>query len=818
MNKVKSMDGIKVKKRSGDLEKLNLDKINKSAERACKNLTNVSASEIVLDASISLFEGITTEEIDKALILSARTKIEKEPEYSRVAAQLLLNNLYKEAFGAGVDDELFEEQYRQSFIENINVLVEDERLDVRLLDFDLDYLSSKLDLSRDSLFKYLGIQTLYDRYFIHKNGVHLETPQAFFMRVAMGLCLNEKNKEDKAIEIYNAISQFLYMPSTPTLFNSGTVHPQLSSCYLSTLDDSEDGIMGTWHDQARLSKYAGGIGVDAHPIRGMNAFIKKTNGKSSGPVPFLKILNDTLVAFNQGGKRKGAGCVYFEPGHIDFEDILELKKNTGDDRRRCHDLNTAAWIPDLFMDKVIADEDWYMFSPDETPDLHELYGKAYNKRYNYYVKKAKSGKMKLFKNVKAKDLFKKILKSLFETGHPWICFKDAANICYSNKNAGVIHSSNLCTEILRHTIATIYKMGIKEKIGETAVCNLASINYAAHLIFDEEKQRYFIDKEKLAKTVKIAIRGLDNVIDINFYPIQEAELSNKKHRPIGLGAMGFVDVLNAFNISYESQEAVELASELQEIVSFHAIQASVDLAKERGAFSSYEGSEWSKGNLPQDMFALLHEERGTNSNVPEAKIASRNWENLRTKMLVHGIRNASVMAIAPTATISYICGCEPSIDPSFSMLYSYDTLSGSFTMINEWFVKKAKEAGLWSDGLIMALKQVDGDVSKLVIPDEFKKQFKTAFDWDYRYLVDCAAARQQWIDMGQSFNIFVDKPSLKYLADIYLYCYAKGLKTTYYCRGKAISKVEKSTVESIKEPSVCSIEAMKRGEVCESCQ
>lgn len=1173
MNKVKSMDGIRVTKRSGELEKLNLDKINKSAERACRNLNNVSASEIVLDASISLFNGITTEEIDKALILSARTKIEKEPEYSRVASQLLLNNLYKEAFGVGVDSELFEDQYRQAFIENVNVLVEDDRLDARLLNFDLEYLASKLDLSRDSLFKYLGIQTLYDRYFIHKEGIHLETPQAFFMRVAMGLCINEKNKNERALEIYEAISQFLYMPSTPTLFNSGTLHSQLSSCYLSTMDDSEDGIMGTWHDQARLSKFAGGLGIDAHPIRGMNAYIKKTNGKSSGPIPFLKILNDTLVAFNQGGKRKGAGCVYFEPSHIDFEDILELKKNTGDERRRCHDLNTAAWVPDLFMKKILSNEDWYMFSPDETPELHELYGKAYVKKYNFYVKKAKAGKLKLFKVVKAKDLFKKMLTALFETGHPWICFKDASNICYSNKNAGVIHSSNLCcmtddqrvvtnkglltvkelyqlqeevlvmgreksetaskmfmpkinseivkiltsdgydhkvtldhkvwvknkgwveakdltnrdkiliqqkeglwgqehnpelafltgmisgdgtfgndgtsaiidlwlndrkliteiessvknltgvdskfvecneqkvrltsaslckilkekdfvrynklkvpdfiwkgtketvcqylrgiyycdssiqgvegnqttvflasiskewlkeiqlllanlgiksklthqrkdaelrmmpdgrggekeylcqplyrllitsiqgckilndniklgehknhqqfleniqkkgyiqkmytdfiglekcenenaycltvnsdehswtvnglitknTEILRHTIATLYDMGIKKKIGETAVCNLASINYAAHLVYDADTDSYYIDKEKLAKTVKTAIRGLDNVIDINFYPIQEAKLSNDNHRPIGLGTMGFVDVLNAFNIPYETKEAIELASELQEIVAFHAIEASVDLAKERGVFSTYEGSEWSKGNLPQDMFQLLHEERGTDANVPAAKLPKRSWDNLRTKMLVHGMRNASVMAIAPTATISYICGCEASIDPSFSMLYAYDTLSGSFTMINEWFVNKAKKLGLWSDSLIMALKQVDGDVSKLVLPDEIKRQFKTAFDWDYHYLVDCAAARQQWIDMGQSFNIFSDKPSLKHSAEIYLYCFERGLKTTYYFRSRAASKVEKSTVEAIKEPvqSTCSIEAMRRGETCESCQ
>lgn len=815
MNKANSMDGIRVKKRGGNLEKLDLDKINKSAQRACLGLAEVSASEIVLDASLSLFDGITTVEIDKALILSGRTKIEKEPAYAYATARLLLNNLYKEAFGAGVENELFEEQYRQAFIENVNVLVEDSRLDEQLLGFDLELLASKLVIDRDNLFKYGGLQTVYDRYLIHKDKVRLETPQAFFMRVAMGLALNEKDKNEKAIEFYNVISQFLYMPSTPTLFNSGTTHSQLSSCFLSTVDDSEDGIMGTWHDQARLSKYAGGLGIDAHPIRGTGAYIKGTNGESSGPVPFLKIFNDILIAFNQSGKRKGSGVVYFEPSHIDIEDILELKKNTGDERRRCHDMNTALWIPDLFMKRVLGDGEWCLFCPSETKDLHELYGKAYEKRYAYYVKKGKAGKLKLFKAMKAKDLFKKILTSLFETGHPWICFKDASNICYSNKNAGVIKSSNLCTEILRHTIATLYELGWKKKVGETAVCNLGSINYRAHLKIDEEIDKPYIDEELLLKTVKTAIRMLDNVIDINFYPIKEAENSNLKHRPIGLGTMGFTDVLNAFRIPYDTKEAVELASELQEIVAFHAIETSVELAQERGQFSTYEGSEWSKGNFPQDMFAALHALRGTEANVPKAKLKERAWENLRLKMLTSGIRNSSIMAIAPTATISTIAGCAPSIDPDYSLLYSYDTLSGSITVINEWFVQHAKEAGLWCEELLIAVKKVDGDVSKLNLPDEFKRQYKTAFDLDYHYLVDCAAARQQWVDMGQSFNIFCNSKSMKHCADIYLYCYQRGLKTTYYFRSLGASKVEKSTVSA--SPSTCSIEAMQRGEICESC-
>jgi ribonucleoside-diphosphate reductase alpha chain len=813
------MSNIQVKKRDGNLEKLDFNKINKSAERATNGFKNVSASEIVLDASLGLFDGISTIDIDKALILSARAKIEREPEYSYVAASLLLNSLYKEVFGAGVDDELFEEQYRQAFIENIYQLVELGRLNPSCLDVDLEFLSKKLVIERDRKFKYLGLQTLYDRYFLHEQGRRLETPQAFFMRVAIGLCFNEeKDREKRIVEFYDVISQFLYMPSTPTLFNSATTYSQLSSCYLSTVDDSEDGIMGTWHDQARLSKYAGGLGIDANNIRGTNADIKGTNGKSSGPVPFLKILNDVLNAFNQSGKRKGAGCVYFEPWHIDFEDILDLRKKTGDERRRCHDMNTAAWCPDLFFEKVLKEEEWYMFSPDETPDLHSLYGEDFNKRYKHYVKKAKSGKMKLFKVVEAKNLFKKILVSLFETGHPWICFKDASNICYSNKNAGVINSSNLCTEILRHTIATLYKMGQKSKVGETAVCNLGSVNYKEHLVYDEETDTYTLDKKKLAKTVATAIRMLDNVIDLNFYPIEEARKSNFAHRPIGLGTMGLTDVFNAMGINYDCQEAIDLSSELQELVSYNAIKTSVDLAKERGPFSSYEDSEWSKGNFPQDMFQQLHEYRGTEANVPDNKISDRTWNNLRIKMLTHGIRNASLLAIAPTATISYICGCGQSIEPDYALLYSYDTLSGSFTMINEWFVKEAKKRGIWCEELLTAIKQVDGDITKINVSDDLKKQFKTAFDLDYRYLIDCAAARQQWIDMGQSFNIYSDKTSLKYNADIYLYCYKRGLKTTYYFRGRAASKVEKSTVEAVKEPSTCSIEAMKRGEICESCQ
>lgn len=824
MQKANLVSDIFVTKRNGNLEKLDLDKINKSAERACENLPDVSVQSVVEDAHMQFYDKIQTAEIDKALILSARTKIEQEPSYSYVAARLLLNNIYKEVFGCGVEQELFKEQYRQSFIENINELVDAGRLDERMLDFDLDTLAENLVLERDNLFKYLGIQTLYDRYFIHIDGVKKETPQAFFMRIAMGLSLNEKNKTAKAIEFYHILSQFLGMNSTPTLFNSGTTHPQLSSCFLSTIDDSLDGIMGTMNDQSKLSKYAGGLGVDFTPVRGMMSHIKGTNGRSSGVVPFMKIFNSVLLAFNQSGLRNGSGAAYLETWHIDFPEFLDLRKETGDDRRRTHDMNTAAWVSDLFMEKVKAEEEWFLFSPDETPDLHSLYGKEFEKRYAHYVRRAKMGKIKNFTSMPAKELFKKMIVSLAETGHPWICFKDASNICYSNKNEGVVNSSNLCTEILRHTLASLYnKEGEKIRIGETAVCNLASINYKAHLEYDKLKDKWRINKVKLAKTVTYLIRMLDNVIDLNYYTIPEAKKSNMAHRPIGLGKMGFVDVLHAFEIPYESQEAVELASELDEFVSYHAIKASCMLAKERGAFSTFEGSEWSEGNLPQDMFDKLFEERGKSKDVPSTKLGEAKWNALRSLVTTIGVRNASILATAPTATISYICGCRQSIEPDPFVLFSYGTLSGSFTMIDEWFVEKAKKDGLWSKELLQEIKEADGNIAKVNVPEKYKKQFKSAFDMDYKYLVDAAAARQQWIDMSQSFNIYNASNSIKEKAEIYLYCYEKGLKTTYYFRSLGASTVEKSTTSkkdssAEKSLSLCSIEARLRGEECESCQ
>jgi len=1184
MNEGTLMPNVSVKKRHGNTEPLILDKINKSAERACEGLENVSASEIVLDASFQLYDGVPTIEIDKSLILSARAKIEKEPNYSYVAARLLLNNLYKEVFNTGVEHDLFEDQYKQAFIDNLYEMVDAERINPELLNFDLEMLSEALVIERDLKFKYLGIQTIYDRYLIHIEGRKMETPQAFFMRVAMGLAYDDENKEQKALEYYHSMSQFLYMPSTPTLFNSGTNFPQLSSCYLSTMDDSEDGIMGTIHDQARLSKFAGGVAIDWGYVRGEGARIKKTNGKSSGPIPFMKILNDTLVAFDQGGKRKGAGVSYLPDWHLQVEDFCDLKKNTGDERRRCHDMNTALWCSDLFFKKVFYEKDsyWYLFSPDEVSDLHDSYGKDFEKKYNKYVSLAEAGKIKTFKKVEAKSLFKKILISALSTGHPWICFKDISNILYTNKNEGIVHSSNLCTEILRHTKKTLYEMGQKKVLGETAVClaegslvltdngylpieecndkyvytqytsdsdfiqnksfekakliyngekyvykitlnngyeleatdnhpiltkykdnsklrykkndysipdgyqwkqlknikigdfiaiscndslskekivqdddyltagwilgdgwqaysnygvcfgptefkakdfvmnkikewfianisdsgngrfpqfeakpdkngvfcwasgnqlwkdflekkfgfkqalaknkdiyecirnkdlnkkasflsglfsadgcalidtkgrisvcltsaskqlllstqkilnefgirsiivdsyprkryqgslrihgykecksfydninfllcenksnklrdflnkniesnigarncskvqsielvgvkkvydlclekkhhfvangivvhncNLASINLVEHVYFNEDKKVWLIDYTKLAKTVETAINSLDDVIDKNHYPIKEAQKSNLRHRPIGLGIMGFSDLLHILEIPYESQSAVDIAGGVQEFIYYHAIKTSIKLAKEKGKFKSYKNSEWDSNGLPHQLYKDLEKFRGKKIRVPSYN--ELDWEPLCQDLGRYGIRNSSLLAIAPTATISSIVGCSQSIEPDYGIIYVYSTLSGEFTIINEHFVKRMKSLGLWCNELVDAIKKADGDVLQLNIPDEIKEEYKGAFDIDYRYLVDAASARQKYIDMGQSFNIYCGKPSMKYLADIYQYCWEKDLKTTYYVRAKAASKVEKSS---------CSIEAMKRGEICESC-
>ena len=811
------MQNLKVKKRNGKLEEFDVEKINKCVYRACEGIdgNNVSASEIILDAQLQLFDKITTKEIDEALILSARAKIEKEPNYSKVASALAANALYKEVFRESVDSDTFELQYRKSFVQNIKKLVKEDILSAKLLDFDLKKLSVAMQPERDSLFKYLGLQILIDRYFIRVSNKIMETPQAFWMRVAMGLAINEENKEERAIEFYNLFSNMLYTPSTPTLFNSGTTHSQLSSCYLNTFDDSIDGIFeGVWQE-ARKSKYAGGLGFDVSNFRASGAYIKGTNGISGGLVPWLKILNDTLVAVNQGGKRPGAGCAYLEPWHLDFEDFLNLRRNTGDDRLRCHDMNTASWVPDLFMQKVKNNEQWYMFCPSDCRDLHETFGQEFEKVYNEMCQKAENGELSNYRTVNAKDLWKKMLKVLFETSHPWITFKDPSNIRYSNQHLGVVHSSNLCTEILLHTKPSSYENGTKTEIGETAVCNLGSVNLKNHLRIPSEANQPRIDRELLASTVKTAIRILDNVIDLNFYPTEEARNSNMQHRPIGLGMMATHDVLQILDIQYDSDEAVKFVDELTEFFSYNAILASSELAKEKGSYKTYSGSLWDKNILPIDTYNNLMSIRG--NKTTQVGSEDIDWEGLREHITKYGIRNSNTMAIAPTATIGYINGVEQSIEPNFSVMFVYECKSGNFYVTNEQFVNDMKKEGLWSPQLAEAVKDVDGDVTLLDIPEKYIEKYKTAFDRDMFKLIQCTAARQKWIDQGVSFNLYNKETSLKYLNDIYMAAWEAGLKTTYYLRNRGASKVEKSTKKEYTEEEqiACSI---ANPEACEACQ
>ena len=786
------IDDFLVKKRNGRLQKIDINKINICAQRACDDLEDVSASEIVIDANVQLYDKIPTKEIDKALIMSARAKIEKEPNYSHVAAKLLLGNIHKEVFGSSVDKDAFDHQYRLSFIKNIKLLTNEGILNKKLLEYDLKKLSESLRLDRDHKFKYLGLQILHDRYLLHVKGRRLESPPSFWMRVAMGLALNEKNKEQKAIEFYEAISSFRLCPSTPTLFNSGSVRSQLSSCYLNTFDDSIDGIFdGAWQE-ARKSKYAGGLCFDVTNFRSAGSHIKGTNGTSSGLVPWLKIFNDLLVAVNQGGKRPGAGCAYIEPWHLDIEDFLDLKKNTGEERRRCHDLNTANWLPSLFLDYVEKNKDWYLFSPSEVKDLHNSYGETFNKKYKKYCKMADEGEIDNFKIISAKDLWKKMLRALFETGHPWMTFKDSANIRYSNKHEGVVNSSNLCTEIFLHTKPSEYKEGVKEEVGETAVCNLSSVNLKEHLN-DNGKLNFKV----LSKTISTQMRMLDNVIDLNFYPTQEAKKSNLSHRPVGAGTMGWADVFHSYQVDFSTEEAVKFSDELYEFISYHCIMNSSKLAKEKGVYSTYKGSTWSEGILPIDTYRDLMEFLKQKPIIHRGKkfCPELEWKNVRDHIKHHGMRNSNTMAIAPTATISYIQGCSPSIEPDFSVLFVYENKSGNLFITNEWFVKECKKMGIWNQGLVDIVKSVNGDLSQLngEIPQEIKELHKTAFNHDQFKLIESAAARQKWIDMGQSLNLFNKNNSLKYLNDLYFHARNKGLKSTYYLRNKSASKIEKST-------------------------
>ena len=818
-----SSKNIQVKKRNGRLQDLDINKINLCAERCCEGIEGVSWSEVVLDAHVQLYDKITTKEIDKALIMSARQKVEKEPNYSYVAGRLLLATIHKEVFKESRNKDSFKDQYKSHFIKNIKKLINEDILDERLLEFDLERLSENIDTERDLKFKYLGLQVIYDRYLLQLNESRMETPQAFWMRVAMGLALNEKNKNEKAIEFYNVLSEFRVCCSTPTLFNSGTTHSQLSSCYLNTFDDSIDGIFeGLWQE-ARKSKFAGGLGFDVNNFRAANSHVKGTNGKSSGLIPWLKIYNDTLIAVDQGGKRPGAGCAYIEPWHLDIEDFLDLKKNTGDERRRCHDMNTANWLPNLFFEKIKKDEDWYLFSPSDTRELHDLYGKDFDSAYKKYCKKAESGEIENYRVVKAKDLWKRMLRVLFETGHPWMTFKDNANIRYSNNHEGVIHSSNLCTEIFLHTKPSLFNNGEKVEVGETAVCNLSSINLKEHL--DKNNK---LDFKKLANSIKTQMRMLDNVVDINFYPTKEAEKSNLRHRPVGAGTMGWADIFHAYKVDFSSEDAVKFSDELYEFISYHCILNSSKNSKDKGSYPSYEGSLWSKDILPIDTYKNLMDYLNEKPMVHRGKkfCPDVDWKSLRSHIKEYGMRNSNTMAIAPTATISYIQGCSPCIEPDFSTLFVYENKSGNLTIINEWFVKEAKELGIWNQSLIDAIKASDGDLELIEdIPEDLKTRYCTAFQRDQFKLIDSAAAKQKWIDMGQSLNLFNKEKSLKYLNDLYIHARNRGLKSTYYLRNQSASKIEKSTNTPMREIEGKheAIEEMAKAcsildPTCESCQ
>lgn len=792
----------------GSVRPLDIQRINTIVKEACRELANVKEEPVIKDALRNLYNKAKIEDVHKSLIMAARALVETEPNYSYVSARLLLDSLRCESLTKlGLQtDATFDEMkniYPLYFKKFINHGVEQGILDHKLLDFNLDKLGKAMLPERDMQFTYLSLQTLYDRYFIHEDNIRYELPQAFFMRVAMGLALRETNKEDKAIEFYTLLSSFDYMSSTPTLFNSGTTRPQLSSCYLSTVPDNLSGIYSALKDNALLSKFAGGLGNDWTPVRAMGSHIKGTNGKSQGVVPFLNVADATAVAVNQGGKRKGAVCAYIECWHKDVEEFLELRKNTGDDRRRTHDMNTALWIPDLFMKRVFDNGDWTLFSPDEVPDLHDKYGKNFEKAYLEYEDFANSGKIKNTKTLPALKLWRKMLSMLFETGHPWLTFKDPCNLRSPQQHAGVIHSSNLCTEITLNT-----------SVDEIAVCNLGSINLPAHIIDGK------LNKEKLAKTIKTAIRMLDNVIDINYYSVPQARNSNLKHRPIGLGLMGFQDALYALQLDYTSEEAVEFADSSMELISYYAIEASSELSKERGSYPSYEGSLWSKGILPIDSINLLQQSRG--KFLEQDRSQTLDWEKLRVKVRTEGIRNSNLMAIAPTATISNICGVSQSIEPTYQNLYVKSNLSGEFTVINPYLVADLKKINLWDEVMVNDLKYFNGSVQPISrVPENLKKRYATAFEIDPIWLVEAGSRRQKWIDQSQSLNIYMAKPSGKKLDELYKQTWLRGLKTTYYLRSLGASNAEKSTLNDgalnsvkIEEPKVCSI----LDPDCDACQ
>lgn len=829
---------MKVQKRSGKFEDFNDKKVHNCAKRACKGLDQTDYKQVVYNATLKLYDGIPTQLIDESLIKSARALIEQEPQYKYVAARLLLQNIYKEVFEEGVDSDAFELQYRKSFITNLKKLAKAGIVNKDLLKYDLKRLSNAIKLDRDYLFPYQGLQTVNDRYFYRIDGKIVESPQSWLMRVAMGLALGEKPEErtEWSIKFYEVLSTFRYMTSTPTLFNAGGVRNQLSSCFLNTFEDSLEGIFDGLHQEAQKSKFAGGLGMDFTPFRAGNATISSTGGRTQGLVYILKLFNDMLVAINQSGKRRGAGCGYLETWHYDIEDFLDLRKNVGDDRRRCHDMNTANWIPDLFMKQVENDGLWYLFSPDEVTDLHELWGEAFEAKYWEYVEKGKNGELRLFREISAKDLWKKMLKMLFETGHPWMTWKDPSNLRYSNQHVGVVHSSNLCTEIILHNKPTSFERNndrcVKE-YGETAVCNLGSVNVNAHL--HEIDGKVCINWELLADTIAIGARMLDNVIDINFYPTQEAKLSNTRHRPVGMGSMGWHDMFYALDINYDSDEAVKLSDELYEFMSMQSIKASALLARERGAYSTYKGSLWDQGIFPIDTYNRLASTRSNNDDfMLLGKETLGEWKHVRELVKEHGMRNSNTMAIAPTATISVIVGCSSCTEPYYNPIYVSSTLSGDFTVVCEPLVEDLKKFNLWNHNMLNDLKRTNGDLTQIAFADATQKaylcaKYKTAFQQDQFKLLEAAAARGKWIDQAMSVNLFNDKTSLKHLNDIYTKAWKLGLKTTYYLRNKGASDIEKASVSSSKsvEPIVSSIGDSQETPMkaclindpgCESCQ
>ena len=754
---------------------LDMVRLSELIKESAQGLKEVEPNKILASMVKDLYDGVPEDEVYKSAILSARQMIENDPAYSLVTARLLLHTIRNEVLGEDATQAEMEVRYASYFASFIKKGIDAELLDRRLGEFDLARMGKALAAERDLQFGYLGLQTLYDRYFLHVHGHHIELPQAFFMRVAMGLAINEIDRETRAIEFYNVLSSFDYMSSTPTLFNSGTQHSQLSSCYLTTVADDLDGIYEAIKENALLSKWAGGLGNDWTPVRAMGSHIKGTNGKSQGVVPFLKVVNDTAVAVNQGGKRKGAVCTYLETWHLDIEEFLELRKNTGDDRRRTHDMNTANWIPDLFMKRVVENQDWTLFSPADCPDLHDKFGKAFEVTYLGWEAKAANGELKLFKKIPALQLWRKMLSMLFETGHPWITFKDPCNIRSPQQHVGVVHSSNLCTEITLNTSAT-----------EIAVCNLGSVNLVNHLVNGK------LDFDKLGRTIKTAMRMLDNVIDINYYAVKKARDSNLRHRPVGLGLMGFQDCLHAMRVPYGSDAAIDFADKSMEMIAYHAYWASTELAEERGRYASYQGSLWDRGILPQDSVNLLREERGGYIELDQSE--SLDWSKLRERIKTHGMRNSNCVAIAPTATIANIIGVSACIEPTYQNLFVKSNLSGEFTVVNEYLVRDLKRLGMWDEVMVADLKYFDGSLAKVDrVPLELRQLYATAFEVEPSWIVECAARRQKWIDQAQSLNIYMAGASGKKLDDTYKLAWQRGLKTTYYLRTLAATSAEKST-------------------------